>query len=104
MDGLSPNQFKGIDMNNTANIEDLLRLNIQLYDLDLLDGNIIGETARRGLQKTQNTVQLLRCIHKVYYARNIIAVFLSFRCPNCGFFFKKKTVDLKRHLTTCSEQ
>ena len=42
MDGLSPNQFKGVHMNDVANIEDLVTLNILLYDLDFGDGNNFG--------------------------------------------------------------
>ena len=60
MDGLSPNQFKGVHMNDIPIVEDLLALNILLYDVDIVDGNIIGELARRSVQKCDNTVRLLR--------------------------------------------
>ena len=59
-DGLSPNQFKGVHMNKIPNGEDLLTLNIQLYDIDIVDGNIIGELAGRSVQKYDKTVKLLR--------------------------------------------
>ena len=45
MDGLSPNQFQGVQMNDIPIVEDLLTLNIVLYDIDFVDGNIIGELA-----------------------------------------------------------
>ena len=60
MDGLSPNQFKGVHMNDIPIVEDLQTLNILLYDIDIVDGNIIGELARRSVQKYDNTVRLLR--------------------------------------------
>ena len=42
MDGLSPNQFKGVHMNDIPRVKDLLTLNIRPYDMDIVDGNIIG--------------------------------------------------------------
>ena len=46
MDGLSPNQFPGVHMNDIPILEDLLSLNILLYDIDIVHGNIIRELAR----------------------------------------------------------
>ena len=60
MDGLSPSQFQGIHMNDFPIVKDLLTLfNILLYDIDIVDGNSIGELARRCLQKYDITVLLL---------------------------------------------
>ena len=56
MDGLSPNQFHGVHMNRFSRVEDLLTLNIFLYDIDIVDGNIVGELARRNVQRYENTV------------------------------------------------
>ena len=60
MDGLSPNHFQGVHMNDIRIVEDLLTLNILLYDIDIVDGNIGGELARRSVQKYEKTVRLLR--------------------------------------------
>ena len=43
--GLSPNQLQGVQMNDIPIAEDLLTLNILLYDIDIVDANIIGELA-----------------------------------------------------------
>ena len=56
MDGLSPNQFQGVHKNDIPTVEDLLTLNILLYDIDIVDGNVIGELARRNVHKYENTV------------------------------------------------
>ena len=45
MDGLNADQFKGVHMNDIPIVEDLLTLNIHLYDRDIVDGNIVGELA-----------------------------------------------------------
>ena len=103
MDGLSPNRLQGVHMNDIPTVEDLLTLNILLYDIDIVDGNIIGELARRSVQKYENTVRLLRYNNHICYVNNINAVFQSFRCPNCETFFNR-TFNLEQHLTTCSER
>ena len=90
-------------MNDILNIEDLLTVNILPYDIDIVNGNMIGELARRSVQKYENTVRLRRCKNHICYVNNINAVFQSFRCPNCDTFFNR-TFNLERHLTTCSER
>ena len=103
MDGLSANQIQGVHMNDTLIFEDLLILNIQLYRIDDVDGNIIGELFRRSVQRYENTVRLLRYNNHISYVRNINAVFQSFRCPNCDTCFNR-TFNLEQHLTTCRER
>ena len=103
MDGLRPNQFKGVHMNDIPIVEDLLTLNILLYDIDIVNGNVIGELTRRSVQKYDNTVRLLRYNNHICYVSNNNADFQSFRCPNCDTFFNR-TFNLERHLTTCSER
>ena len=43
-------------MNDSPFVEDLLTLNILLYDIDIVDGNIIGELARKSIQNYENFV------------------------------------------------
>ena len=89
IDGLSPNQFQVVHMNDIPIVEDLLTLSILLYDLDIVNRNMIGELARRCVKKYENTVPLLKCNNHMCYVSNINAVFPSYRCPNCDTFFKK---------------
>ena len=102
MNGLSPNQFQGVHMNEIPVVEDLLTLNILLYEIDIVDGNIIRELARRSVQKYDNSVRLLRYNNHICYLSNINAAFQSFRCPNCDTFFSR-AFNLEQNLTTCSE-
>ena len=90
-------------MNDNPSVEDLLTFNTLLYDLDILDGNIVGELARRSVQKYGNTVRLLRYNNYICFVNNINAVSQSFRCPNCDTFFNG-TFNLERHLITCSKR
>ena len=89
-------------MNDIPIVEDVLTLNIVLYDIDIVDSNIIGELARRSLQKYNNTVRLLRYKNHICYVSNFNAVIQAFRCPDCDTLFNR-TFNLERHLTTCSE-
>ena len=103
LDGLSSDQFQEVHMNDIPFVEDLLTLNILLYDIDIVSGNIIEELARRSVQNYENTVRLLRYNNHICYLNNINAVFQSFCCPNCDTVFNR-TFNLERHLTICSER
>ena len=103
MDGLIADQFEGVHMNDIPFVEGLLILKILLYDIDIVDGNIIGELARRNVQKHEHTVRLLRYNNHICNVNNIKAVFQHFRCPNCDTFLNR-TFILERPLATCSER
>ena len=103
MNGLSPNQFHGVHMNDIPTVEDLLTLNILLYDIEIVDGNNVGELARRSVQNNEKTVRLLRYNNHICYVNNFNAVFQTFRCANFDTFFNK-TFKLEQHLTKCSER
>ena len=89
MDGVSSNQSKGVHMNDIPFVEDLLTLNTLLYNINVGNGNIIGQFARRCVQKYKNTVRLLRYNNHIFYVNNNNAIFKSFRCPNCDTVFFK---------------
>ena len=89
-------------MNDIPFVEDQLTINVVLYDTDIVDGNIIGELARRSAQKYDNTVRLLRYNNHVCYVSNLNSVIQSFRCPNFYTSFNK-TFNLEQHLITCSD-
>ena len=100
--GLSADQFQVVHMNDIYTVEDLLIDYIVLYDIDFVDGSIIGELARRSVPKYENTLRLLGYNNHICYVNNINAVLQSFRCPNSDIFFNR-TFNLERHLTKCSE-
>ena len=47
MDGLNPNQIQGVHMNDIPTVEDLLTLNIVLYDFDIVA--IVSENLQDGV-------------------------------------------------------
>ena len=90
-------------MNDIPKAEDLLQLNIILYDFDFVDGELIGELCRRSIQKYEKSVKLLRYNNQICYVNNINALFKAFRCTTCYTVFST-TGNLKRHLVTCSDR
>ena len=53
-------KFQGVHLNDILKDEDLLQLNIFVYDIDFVDGELIGELCRKSIQKYGKSVKLLR--------------------------------------------
>ena len=69
-DRLGPILFQRVYLNDIPYVEDLLNLNILPCDINTVEGNIIGELARRSVQKHENTVRLLRQNNRIRYVSN----------------------------------
>ena len=102
MDGLCPNQFQWVQMNNLPAVGYLLTTNVLLYDIDIVDGDIIGQLATRSVKKYEKTARL-RYNNPVCYVSNKNAVFQEFCCLNCDNF-SQRTFKLERNLTTCRNE
>ena len=98
-----PSKFQVVHMTDFPKVEEMLHLNIFLYDNDFVDGELIGELYRRSIQIYENSVKLLRYNNHICYVNNINALFKAFRCTTCDTFFSK-TGNLERHLVTCSHR
>ena len=98
-----PSKFQGVHMTDIPQVEEMLQLNIFIYDIDFVDGELIGELARRSIQKFEKSVKLLRYNNHICYVNNINALFKAFRCTTYDTFFSK-TGNLERHLVTCSDR
>ena len=90
-------------MNAIPIFGDLLTLNILLYDIDIVDGNLIRELAGRSVQKYKRTVRRLRCNNHIISVSRKNVVSQSFCCSHCDIFFRR-TISLERHLTKFSER
>ena len=98
-----PSKFQGVCMDDIPSVEDIVGINIFIYDIDLIDGARVGALARRSIKKYEQKFQLIRYNTHICYVDNIIALFNAFRCPNCDTYFQK-TGNLERHLVRCSER
>ena len=47
-------------MDDIPSVEDIVGINIFIYDIDLIDGAMVGELARRSIKKYEKNVQLIR--------------------------------------------
>ena len=92
-------KFQGVHLKDIPKVENLLQLNILIYDIDFVDGELIGELCRRSVQKYEKIVKLLRYNDHFCYVNNINALFKAFRQTTCDTFFSK-TGNLDRHLVT----
>ena len=95
--------FQGICMDDIPSVEDIVRINIFKYDIDLIDGATVGELARRSIKMYEKNVQLIQYNSHFCYVDKIHALFKAFRCPTCDTYFQK-TGTLERHLVKCSER
>ena len=84
-----PSKFQGVHMTDIPKVEKMLQLNIFLYDSDFVDGELIGELARRSIQKFEKSVKLLRYNNHVCYVSDMNSFFQSFRCSSCDTIFSK---------------
>ena len=98
-----PSKFQGVCMDDIPYVEDRVRINLFIYDIDLIDVAMVGEHARRSIKKYEKKVQLIRYDSHICYVDNIHALCKVFRCATFGTYFQK-TGNLERHLVRCSER
>ena len=90
-------------MTDIPKVEEMLQLNIFLYDIDFVDRELIGELARKSIQKFEKSVKLLRYNNHICYVSDMNSFFKSFRGSTCDTIFSK-TGNLERNLITCSDR
>ena len=84
-----PSNFQGVCMDDIPSVEDKVGINFFIYDIDLIDGAMVGELARRSIKKYEKNVQLIRYNSHICYGDNINALFKAFRCSTCDTYFQK---------------
>ena len=97
-----PSKFQGVCMDDIPSVEDIVGIKFFRYDIDLFDGALVGELARRSIKKYKKNVQLIHYDIHFCYVDNIHALFKAFRCPTCDAYFQE-TEKLESHLVRCSE-
>ena len=101
--GIEPANFQGVCVDDVSLVEDLIQVNIFLYDIDIVNGSIVGELARRSVQKYCNTARLLRYNNHNCYLSNINALYKPIVVQHVTSFFNK-TGNLERHLVLCKDR
>ena len=88
-------------MEDIPSVENIVGINIFIYDITLFDGAIVRELAPRSTKTYKKYVQLIRYNSQTCYVDNINALFKAFRCSTCDKYLQK-TGNLERHLVRCS--
>ena len=82
MEGLKVNPFQRVHLNNLLVVKEIVINSNLLYDIDIVNGNIIGALARQSLKKyKQNTVQLLRYNNHICYIIKSLQYLRPFVAP-----------------------
>ena len=76
-------------MDHLVFVENAIKHNIFIYDIDIEDGDFVGELARRSIEMYENNINLLRYNNHICYVDDINTFFKRFRCPNCDTFIKR---------------
>ena len=101
--GIGAATFQGVCVDDIPLVEGLIQVIIFRYDIDIVGGSIVGELARRSVQKYCNTARLLRYNNHICYVSNNNALFKNYRCSTCNQVFHK-TGRLERHLVSCKDR
>ena len=62
-------------MDDIPSVEDIVGINIFIYDIDIIDGAMVGELARRSIKNYEKNVQLIRYNSHICYVDKINALF-----------------------------
>ena len=82
-------KFQGVHLKDIPKVEHLLQLNIFLFDIDFVDGELIDEPCRKSIQKYEKSVMFLRYNNHICYVKNINSLLTGFRCTTGDKFFSK---------------
>ena len=95
--------FRGVSMDHLVFVEKAINHNNFIYDIDIEDGDFVGELARRSIEMYENNINLLRYNNHICYVDDINTFFERFRCPNCDTFIKRAG-NFHRHVKSCKDR
>ena len=95
--------FRGVSIDHLVFFENAIKHNIFIYDIDIVDGDFVGELARRSVEVYEKNIDLLRYNNHICYVDDINTFFKRFRCPSC-YTFVQKAGNFNRHVKTCEDR
>ena len=96
--------FRGVSIDHLVFVENAIKHHIFIDDIDIADGDFVGELARRCEMYEKNN-NLIRYINHICYVDDIntfIKRFI-FRCPSCDTFIQKAG-NFNRHVKSCKDR
>ena len=95
--------FRGVSIDHLVFVENAIKHNIFIYDIDIVDEDFVGGLARRSIEMYAKNINLLRYNNQISYVDDIITFFKRFRCPSCDTFIQKAG-NFNRHVKTCKDR
>ena len=95
--------FRGVSMDHLVFVENAIKNNIFIYDIDIEDGDFVGKLARRSIEMYENNINLLRYNNHICYVDDINTFFKRFRCPNCDTSIKRAG-NFHRRVKSCKDR
>ena len=92
--------FRGVSIDHLVFVENAIKHNIFIYDIDIVAGDFVAELARRSVEMYEKTINFLRYNNHICYVDDINTFFKRFRCPSCDKFIQKAG-NFNRHVKTC---
>ena len=69
--GYDPKKFRGVSVEDLPFVEEIVQRNMFIYDLDIQEGENVGELARRSIGSFDKTVKLLRFNNHIVHTNDI---------------------------------
>ena len=95
--------FRGVSIDHLVFVENAIKHNIFIYDIDVEEGEFVGELARRSVEMHEKNINLLRYNNHICYVDDINTFFKRFRCPSCDTFIQK-VGNFNRHVKSCKDR
>ena len=96
-------KFRGVSIYHLVFVENAIKHNIFIYDIDIEEAEFVGELARRIVEIYEKNINLLRYNNHICYVDDINTFFKRLRCPSCDTFIKHAS-NFNRHLKSCKDR
>ena len=95
--------FRGVSIDHLVFVENAIKHNIFIYDIDMEEGESVGELARRSVEMYEKNINLLRYNNHKCYVDDINTFFKQLRCPSCDTFIQK-VGNFNLHIKSCKDR
>ena len=89
--------FRGVSIDHLVFVENAIKHNIFIHDIDIEEGEFVGELARRSVEMYEKNINLLRYNNRICYVDDINVFFKRFRCHT----IIKHASNFNRHVKSC---
>ena len=103
MEDVDAAKFQVIRTNDIPIVQNVTKTNIFLEDIDKSDGVLVGELARRSLEKYSKSARLLRYKNHIWYLSTMVWL-PSKPIVAHGVITSLKTENLEGDLSTCNDR